>query len=113
VATRKLTKSVAHALAPRDKVYIIYDEALPGFGVRVTPKGARSWIVEYRPHGGGRGVGKRRITIGPITVVTAEQARQVAGEPALEPQQNRAALRAHTPYRPDGQTLPTADLVAQ
>jgi hypothetical protein len=53
VATRKLTKKTIDALPIRDRVYIAYDSVLPGFGCRVTPNGARSWIVEYRPHGGG------------------------------------------------------------
>lgn len=80
MATQKLTKTVVDALAPRDKVYIVYDSTLRGFGVRVTPNGARSWIVEYRPHGGGRGVGKRRITLGATTVLTPDQARDAAGD---------------------------------
>jgi integrase len=64
----------------RDRVYIAYDNVLPGFGCRVTPNGARSWIVEYRPHGGGRSVGKRRITLGPVSVLTPDQAREAAGD---------------------------------
>jgi integrase len=46
----------------------------------VTPNGARSWIVEYRPHGGGRSVGKRRITLGSVSVLTPDQAREAAGD---------------------------------
>jgi integrase len=80
VATRKLTKRAVDALPIRDRVYIAYDSALPGFGCRVTPNGARSWIVEYRPHGGGRSVGKRRITLGSVSVLTPEQAREAAGD---------------------------------
>jgi integrase len=67
-------------LPTRDRVYIAYDDSLPGFGCRVTPNGARSWVVEYRPHGGGRGVAKRRITLGPTAVLTPDQARQAAGD---------------------------------
>jgi integrase len=78
MATQRLTKTTVRNLPPRDRVYIAYDDSLAGFGVRITPKGARSWIVEYRPHGGGRGVGKRRITLGSISVLTPEQAREAA-----------------------------------
>ena len=46
----------------------------------MTPNGARSWIVEYRPHGGGRSVGKRRITLGSVSVLTPDQAREAAGD---------------------------------
>ncbi len=80
VATRKLTKKAIDALPIRDSVYIAYDNVLPGFGCRVTPNGARSWIVEYRPHGGGRGVAKRRITLGSVSVLTPDQAREAAGD---------------------------------
>jgi integrase len=78
MATQKLTKTSVRDLPTRDKVYVVYDDTLTGFGVRVTPKGMRSWIVEYRPHGGGRGVGKKRITLGTIDTLTAEQARDAA-----------------------------------
>jgi hypothetical protein len=80
VATLKLTKKTIDALPIRDRVYIAYDNVLPGFGCRVTPNGARSWIVEYRPHGGGRSVGKRRITLGSVSVLTPDQAREAAGD---------------------------------
>lgn len=80
VATQKLTKIAVQNLPLRDHVYIAYDDSLPGFGCRVTPKGVRSWIVEYRPHGGGRGVGKRRITLGSTAVLTPDQAREAAGD---------------------------------
>ncbi len=80
MATRKLTKKTIDALPIRDRVYIAYDDVLPGFGCRVTPNGARSWIVEYRPHGGGRSVGKRRITLGSVSVLTPDQAREAAGD---------------------------------
>jgi integrase len=40
-----------------------YDDKLPGFGLYVGASGARSYFFEYRP-GRGRGVQKRRISIG-------------------------------------------------
>jgi integrase len=40
-----------------------YDDKLPGFGLYVGTSGARSYFLEYRP-GRGRGVHKRRISIG-------------------------------------------------
>jgi hypothetical protein len=80
MATQKLTKRAIDALPVRDTVYVAYDNSLPGFGCRVTPNGARSWIVEFRPHGGGRRVAKKRITLGPVSVLTPDQARQTAAE---------------------------------
>jgi integrase len=40
-----------------------YDDKLPGFGLYVGASGARTYFLEYRP-GRGRGVHKRRISIG-------------------------------------------------
>ena len=80
MTTRRLSKKVVDALPVRDAVYVAYDDSLAGFGCRVTPKGARSWIVEYRPHGGGRRVAKKRITLGRVSVLTPDQARQTAAE---------------------------------
>lgn len=80
MATQKLTKTTVDALAPRDRIYIVYDAALSGFGVRITPNGTRNWIVEYRPQGGGRAVSKKRITLGATAVLTPDQARQAAGD---------------------------------
>jgi integrase len=80
MATQKLTKRTIDALQIRDTVYIAYDNSLAGFGCRVTPKGARSWIVEYRPHGGGRRIAKKRITLGSVSILTPNQARQAAND---------------------------------
>src|SRR5262249_36811086 len=80
VATQRLTKRVIDALKVRDKVYVAYDASLAGFGCRVTPKGARSWIVEYRPHGGGRRMANKRLTLGSVSVVPPDEARQPAAD---------------------------------
>jgi hypothetical protein len=72
----KLTKRTVDALSPRQKQYVEYDTDLTGFGVAVYPFGVKSWICEYRPHGGGRGVAKKRVTLGKITQLTVEQASQ-------------------------------------
>jgi integrase len=76
----KLTKRTVDALKPRLKACILYDSELPGFGVRVMPSGHKSFIVEYRPHGGGRGVATRRFTLGAYGVLTPDQARRGAQE---------------------------------
>jgi integrase len=82
VATHDLSsKKTVHGLPINpSKAYVAYDQKLSGFGVRVSPKGWRSWVVEYRPHGGGRTVAKKRITLGPIVTLTPDQARKAARE---------------------------------
>ena len=47
---------------------------MPGFGVRVRPTGAMSYVVVYRA-GSGRGAPYRRYTIGTIGKITPEKAR--------------------------------------
>ncbi|MGX4804361.1 tyrosine-type recombinase/integrase [Bradyrhizobium guangdongense] len=66
------------ALGPVAKPTIYYDDDLTGFGLKVLPSGVRSWIIEYRPGAGGRGVAPRRMVIGTPKTLTPEQARKRA-----------------------------------
>src|SRR5215204_3773565 len=96
----KLTKRAVDALAPRSKPFVAYDAELKGFGVRVLPSGAKSWVVEYRPGGGGRSVSKRRMTLGSTGTLTPDEARRLArdhlasvrlgADPASDRRQQRA-----------------------
>src|SRR5258705_12772144 len=72
----KLTKSAIDALPcpPSDAVY--WDAAYPGFGVKITPRGRKVFIVLYRT--GGAGSDLRKYTIGPYGRVTLHQARVAA-----------------------------------
>ncbi len=74
----KLTKRFVDGLAPKAKPYSEYCSELKGFGVRVMPTGIKTWILDYRPHPGGRGTPKRRLTLGRANVITADQARELA-----------------------------------
>lgn len=56
-------KSVA-ALPPVAKTTVFYDVKLTGFGLRLTTSGVKTYIVEYRPGAGGRGINKKRMSIG-------------------------------------------------
>ena len=96
----KLTKSTIDALPtpPRDIVY--WDSGCPGFGLKITPKGRKVFIVLYRARGAGSRV--RKYTIGPYGRVTLHQARVTAlkifaarvegKDPAAEKQQARRRL---------------------
>jgi integrase len=57
---------------------VFYDTDLTGFGLRASPTGALSFIVEYRPGAGGRSVSKRRMVIGTPKNLTPEEARNIA-----------------------------------
>lgn len=72
----RLTKSAIDAL-PIPKSDIVYwDSGIPGFGVKVTPKGRKVFVVLYRT--GGAGSKLRKYTIGPYGRVTLHQARLAA-----------------------------------
>lgn len=102
MATIRLTKRITDAAEPAASRYVLYDAQLKGFGLRVFPSGEKSWIVEYRPGGGGRGIAKRRMSLGPYGNLTLEQARRAAADmlagvrlgsdPAEEKDQARKAL---------------------
>jgi hypothetical protein len=69
----KLTKSSIDALPTPMCDTSYWDAGCPGFGVKVTPKGRKVFIVLYRT--GGAGSKLRKYTIGPYGRVTLHQAR--------------------------------------
>jgi integrase len=98
----RLTKSAIDTLPalPRDNIY--WDSGLPGFGVKVTPKGRKVFIALYRT--GGAGSRLRKYTIGPYGRITLAMARgqaqkifaaRVDGrDPAAEKQEAKRRLVA-------------------
>jgi integrase len=74
---QRITKRVVDGLSAGASEYTVWDPQLIGFGVRVRPSGAMSYIVGYRP-GSGRAVQKKRLTIGAVGKITPEQARGLA-----------------------------------
>ncbi|WP_421579511.1 tyrosine-type recombinase/integrase [Shinella sp. M31] len=74
----KLTRKVVAGLKPAGKTVTYYDETVKGFGFRMTAAGASSWILEYRPGAGGRGVSKKRLKLGSPATMSPEQAREEA-----------------------------------
>src|SRR5829696_5263565 len=70
----KLTKRTIDALpCPADRDTIWRDEDLKGLGLKITPAGRRSFLVQYRPAGDRRN--PRKYTIGEYGAVTPYQAR--------------------------------------
>jgi integrase len=72
----KLTKNSIDALPTPSSDQVYWDTGCPGFGVKVTPKGRRVFVVLYRT--GGVGSKLRKYTIGPYGRVTLHQARVAA-----------------------------------
>lgn len=73
---QKLTKSLIDRTAVDDtKDTLIFDSQVPGFGVRITPRGVRSFIVQKKKHGR-----VKRKTLGRYGHLTVDQARRMAQE---------------------------------
>jgi integrase len=91
----KLTKRKIDAAEVQEKEYFIWDDTLPGFGLRVLPSGRKSYIVQYRA-----GRRARRMSLGPNTVLACEQARGqamtilAAVRSGKDPSADRAAQRS-------------------
>jgi integrase len=77
----KLTKRVVDAICPdpagRDTfVWDAGDGAIKGFGVRMKPSGAASYLVQYRTREGRT----RRLVLGRVGILTPDEARTLAGD---------------------------------
>jgi hypothetical protein len=72
----KLSKTVVEGIKAADRDVVVWDNALPGFGVRVKRSGVRSYVIQYRNRI--TGVSKR-LTIGQHgPLLTFEQAKKQA-----------------------------------
>jgi Arm DNA-binding domain len=96
----RLTKTAIDELPVLAKDTLYWDAGLPGFGVKVTPKGRKIFVVMYRLAGAGSRL--RKYTIGPYGRVTLPMARAQAQkifaarldgrDPAKEKKQSRRRL---------------------
>ena len=80
----KLTKSAIDALPIRVTDVVYWDTGCPGFGVKVTPRGRKVFLVLYRT--GGSGSKLRKFTIGPYGRVFTKRAFRHKGcfQPSLK-----------------------------
>jgi integrase len=74
---RRITKRLVDSLKPTGQDHFVWDDALAGFGVRVQPAGAKSYVVKYRA-GSGRRAPTRRVTLGRVGTLTPDEARTLA-----------------------------------
>lgn len=78
MASARLTARTVTGAKPAERAYVLYDEDLKGFGLRVMPSGFKSWVVEYRPAGAGRTASKKRVALGSASSLTSAEARKLA-----------------------------------
>jgi hypothetical protein len=74
----KIGRRALSALPAVTRPTIFYDTDLTGFGLKASPTGALSYVVEYRPGVGGRSISKRRMVIGSPKTLTPDEARTQA-----------------------------------
>ena len=80
-----ISKREVDARKPADSDYILWDTDLTGFGVKITPKGAKIYLYRYRFAKAGQSAAtpQTKLTIGKHGSLTPEQARNVAKGLAL------------------------------
>src|SRR3954447_24405317 len=69
----KLTKRVVEAFPPAAGDLFVWDDELPGFGLRVYPSGTRKYLLQWKRDGR-----TRRLVLGTHGPLTCEQARAAA-----------------------------------
>jgi integrase len=74
---RRITKRLVDNLKSTAEDRFVWDNTLIGFGVRVQPTGAKSYVVKYRA-GSGRGAPTRRVTLGRVGTLTPDEGRALA-----------------------------------
>ncbi len=70
----RLTKIVCDGAIARERDYTLWDDRIPGFGLRIHPTGRKTFIVKYRTLDGRQ----RKITLGRYGALTVEEARREA-----------------------------------
>lgn len=93
----RLTKRSVESIGPGSRDVLVWDSEIPGFGIKITPKNARVYVLQYS-----RRDKTRRVTIGRHGDggFTADQARREAevlrgvirngGDPADDRSRERA-----------------------
>ena len=95
MSKKALTDAAIKSLQPRDHQYEVFDSKIPGFGVRVSPGGTKSFFDLFRI--GGR---PRRLVLGRYPTLSLADARRMAQEAlgkvakGIDPQAEKLQARA-------------------
>jgi integrase len=103
VTDQEITSDVCKAVRTTGARYAVWDSELKGFGLRVSAKGVKTFVIRYRVGGGRTGI-ERMHTIGRYGALTPKEARKRArlalGDVAGggDPQGGRAHKRAEMTF---------------
>ena len=86
---RKLTDAAIARLRPRKREYAVWDTRVPGLGVRVRPTGGMTWVMLEDAEGR-----TRRVSLGPVSTMTVDEARQKCHERRANPETEKPARPA-------------------
>ena len=70
-----LTERIVRDAKPGPKIRILWDSTVKGLGLRITPKGVKSYILNYRINGR-----ERRATLARASEISLKIARERAGD---------------------------------
>jgi len=70
----RLTKRAIDGIKPDATEFVLWDDELRGFGLRVKPTGRKSFLIQYRNRQGR----SRRLTVGSYGRLTPDEARREA-----------------------------------
>lgn len=76
----ELSKTLIDSLQPKATEYAVWDSRIVGFGIKITPKGKKIYLLKYR----NQHQRQRKYTIGMHGQITLQQARQIAAQKMLE-----------------------------
>ncbi|MGD9740737.1 MAG: tyrosine-type recombinase/integrase [Bauldia sp.] len=73
--TIRLTKASVKALQPTSVPMFFWDDSLPGFGVKVSAGGRKTWVIQYRV-----GRESKRRSLGSADTIALDRVRRRAGD---------------------------------
>ncbi len=98
---RPLTERIIRDARPRGSTFIVWDADVRGLGVRITPAGAKSYVLDYRT-----GSRRRRVTLARVAEASLRDARRLAGRELVG---IRAGERGPLERRREAREAPTVD----
>ena len=78
MSNHRLTKSVCDEAEALGSRRTLWDSGLPGFGLRIGPTGAKTWVVKYRVNCSSRNSPGKWLTLGGYQALDPVQARAAA-----------------------------------